>query len=87
MDNPDRHRYEARIGDEVRGFVDYHLQPGLLTIMHTEVDPASEGQGIGCALVREATRVALCRCGASRAKFCDGTHREIGFTTEGSDPL
>jgi uncharacterized Fe-S cluster protein YjdI/CDGSH-type Zn-finger protein len=36
------------------------------------------------AVVREDTRLALCRCGGSRNKpFCDGTHREIGFTTEG----
>lgn len=32
-------------------------------------------------LIREDTRVALCRCGGSANKpFCDGTHRTNGFT-------
>jgi CDGSH-type Zn-finger protein/uncharacterized Fe-S cluster protein YjdI len=38
-------------------------------------------------LIREDTRVALCRCGASGNKpFCDGTHREIGFRTGPARP-
>jgi uncharacterized Fe-S cluster protein YjdI len=33
-------------------------------------------------VIREDTRVALCRCGGSANKpFCDGTHRRNGFTT------
>ena len=34
-------------------------------------------------VVRQDTRVALCRCGQSSNKpFCDGTHREVGFEAE-----
>ena len=33
-------------------------------------------------VIREDTRVALCRCGGSANKpFCDGTHKRNGFTT------
>jgi uncharacterized Fe-S cluster protein YjdI len=58
----------------------------------TTVDPRPNGPlflrghlrivGEGGELIREDTRVALCRCGGSANKpFCDGTHRRIGFTT------
>lgn len=36
-------------------------------------------------LLSKETRVALCRCGASRNKpFCDNSHRGAGFVDEGS---
>ena len=38
--------------------------------------------GTGHTVLR-TQKAALCRCGASRNKpFCDGTHAEIGFSTE-----
>ncbi len=38
--------------------------------------------GSGGHLIREDTRVALCRCGHSENKpFCDGSHRRVGFRT------
>lgn len=37
-------------------------------------------EGSGGRLIREDTRVALCRCGRSQNKpFCDGSHRQVGF--------
>jgi uncharacterized Fe-S cluster protein YjdI len=58
----------------------------------TVVDPTPDGplylrgririeDGTG-NLIREATRVALCRCGFSANKpFCDDSHRRAGFKT------
>jgi CDGSH-type Zn-finger protein len=40
----------------------------------------------GSAIPGARGTVALCRCGKSRLKpFCDGTHKQVGFTT-GSEP-
>ncbi|MBO1332831.1 GNAT family N-acetyltransferase [Streptomyces sp. VRA16 Mangrove soil] len=47
-------RYEARVGDSLAGFADYLRTPELIAFVHTEVEPAYEGQGIGGALVRRS---------------------------------
>jgi predicted GNAT family acetyltransferase len=55
VDNPDAHRYEARSPDgEVLGFSRYRVSGDTLVFTHTEVDPATEGQGVGSQLVRGA---------------------------------
>ena len=53
-DNPDEQRYEARVGGDLAGFAVYRRQPGRITFVHTEVDPAFEGRGVGGALARFA---------------------------------
>jgi len=51
-DRPDRDRYEAYVGEQVAGFVTYSLRAGRVTLIHTEVDPAFEGHGVGSGLAR-----------------------------------
>lgn len=54
-DNPGEHRFEAYVGDRLAGFTAYELSDdgGLMLILHTEVDDAFEGQGIGSSMVRQ----------------------------------
>jgi predicted GNAT family acetyltransferase len=56
-DNAEEARYEARLDGQVVGVIYYHADPGLpalLTLVHTEVDPAVEGLGVGSRLVAGA---------------------------------
>ena len=50
-DNRERSRFEVFVGASLAGFTDYHTQPGLMTLLHTEIDPAFEGQGVGTRFV------------------------------------
>ncbi|HEY2187880.1 MAG TPA: GNAT family N-acetyltransferase [Caldimonas sp.] len=50
---PERRRFETTV-DGAPGRLEYRLGPGLMTIVHTEVDPALAGRGVAGALVRAA---------------------------------
>ncbi|MBF8290984.1 MAG: hypothetical protein HW391_1952 [Chloroflexi bacterium] len=52
VDCPDLSRYEALLGNTLAGFMEYRLAGARRILVHTEVLPAYEGQGIGVALVR-----------------------------------
>jgi predicted GNAT family acetyltransferase len=52
VDAPERRRYEARIGEQLVGWVDYGRVGSRLVALHTEVPPEFGGRGIGSALVR-----------------------------------
>ena len=52
VDNADERRYEARIGEDLAGWVDYGRVRDRLVAIHTEVRPAFGGRGIASALVR-----------------------------------
>jgi uncharacterized protein len=51
-DNPEEQRFEIYLGDGLAGFATYQHRPGALAVLHAEIDPALEGQGLGSALVR-----------------------------------
>jgi predicted GNAT family acetyltransferase len=51
-DNHEERRFEAYVDGELAGIAEYHLGPGRITFLHTEVK--IEGQGVGSALVQGA---------------------------------
>ena len=52
VDNPAERRYEARIGRDLAGWVDYGRVRDRIVALHTEVLPEFGGRGIASALVR-----------------------------------
>jgi predicted GNAT family acetyltransferase len=52
-DAPDRRRYEVYDGTgALAGFTTYATRPGKIIFVHTEIDPAFEGHGLGRTLVK-----------------------------------
>jgi predicted GNAT family acetyltransferase len=51
-DRPAQRRYEARLGDQLAGWVEYGRVGSRLVALHTEVLPEFGGRGIASALVR-----------------------------------
>jgi predicted GNAT family acetyltransferase len=51
-DVPAEHRYEAHLGDELAGWVDYRRVRDRLVAIHTDVPEAFGVRGIASALVR-----------------------------------
>ncbi len=51
--NERRHRYEALLDGELAGFMTYRLAEGTIELVHTEIDDAFEGKGVGSVFVRE----------------------------------
>jgi uncharacterized protein len=53
-DRPVELRYEIDVDGEVAGFIAYRREPGVIEMVHTDVDPKWEGKGVGAALVQGA---------------------------------
>jgi uncharacterized protein len=72
-DNPGASRYELHIGTALAGFVDYRLRDHdsgtVISLIHTEVEPAFEGQGLATHLARFSLDDARAR-GLAVLPFC-----------------
>jgi predicted GNAT family acetyltransferase len=57
IDNTYDQQFELEIGDAM-ALVQYQLHQHYLTLVHTEVPPALQGQGVGSALVEKVLHLA-----------------------------
>ena len=53
-DNESEHRFEIHDDGKLAGFARYVRRPGRIFFVHTEVDPAFEGRGLGSQLASAA---------------------------------
>jgi predicted GNAT family acetyltransferase len=54
VDNPAELRYELLVDGHRVGFIAYRTEPGVVVLVHTDIDPAVEGRGLGSVLVAGA---------------------------------
>jgi hypothetical protein len=59
-DNAGHHRFELDAEGGTATLL-YHLSPGVITLIHTEVPQALEGKGVGSALVRGVLDIVRAR--------------------------
>jgi predicted GNAT family acetyltransferase len=52
--NRDRSRYEILVDGELAGFAQYVMRGGRIVFVHTEIDDAYEGKGVGSELAKGA---------------------------------
>ncbi len=53
-DNPELNRFEITSDGRPAGFAQYVRRTGRVIFVHTEIDPAFEGKGLGGALAKAA---------------------------------
>ena len=53
-DNPEKSRFEARLGGRLAGYAEYQQSDSVITFTHTIVKDGFAGQGVGGRMVRAA---------------------------------
>ena len=76
VDVPERGRFEIRVDDQLVGLASYHVDNGVMTLPHTEVDPSMGGRGLGTMLVSAVLDAARER-GLHVLPYCSFVRRYI----------
>ncbi len=58
VNRPEQKRFEISVDGDLAGFAAYRTRPGVVAFVHTEIDPAFEGQGLAGQLVHAALEQA-----------------------------
>ena len=82
--NPDELRYEILRDGRLLGEIRYRIDTGVVTLVHTEVKPAAEGQGVGSRLVAGALEDIRAR-GLSLEPVCPFVRAYLARHPEHSD--
>ena len=53
-DRPDERRFVITVDGETAGFATYRLRADVITFLHTEIEPAFGGRGLGARLATDA---------------------------------
>lgn len=75
-DNPEQHRYEIHVDDQLAGFGDYRLTPGRIAFTHTEIADGFSGRGLARKLVADELADAR-RRGLAVLPFCPYVRKVI----------
>ena len=54
VDNTQEQRYELWVGEVRAGVIEYDTEPGVVVLIHTEIDPPFEGRGLATKLIAGA---------------------------------
>ncbi len=76
-DVSERRRFEIAVDGAVVGFAEYRRRPGVISLIHTEIDPARNGEGLGTVLVKAALDTARAE-GLAVLPYCPFVQRFIG---------
>lgn len=67
--NDDKRQYEIWVDDTRAGFAQFRTRPGRILFIHTVIDEAFEGQGLGSLLAHSALNDTVAR-GETIVPYC-----------------